>query len=608
MTTALVRRQFTDSFSAGIGAGYRVTRIEQDHTRPWEDNTLYGFAFVPAEATLDTRNDLLDPTKGVVTSVSFAPYFGTMTVKASAELEAGKLTAKTSLAGAGKKELVVATVNLPVRLSLAPTTIFVLPPAGALSGRLTANGDLTDVAGLLAQANTRLVGQIAADLALSGTLAAPDVTGSAQITASRLENADSGLVLRDLTLRVEAAGGTISLTKATASDLKGGTLNMTGSVGPLTAADAPVTITAKLHHLKVAGLDLVSATADGTIAVTGTLAQLKVGGALTIGPAEINLPTSLPPSVVVIPVTVVNDPAAKPAKPKSGPPAAARRVDIDYTVSLGQSVYIRGMKQAAATCARARRFEELRDRFVELLARDEAGYNPFLALANELLVDRRYTAAVALFRQAQSLAPDNTAIELGLAKAYHFLREPQLARKALEKCLEANTAEAPEVQALYHRLTGRRLGDLPTMDRARSTSPPKSAWPGVSMMLILTSFQITEQFFAAMVMPRSRSRSMAVVPPTIPDSKAATMPSVTPSVRAKSSALTKSRRIRPSPVMVPVNPWRGIPPFAEEEYVKHVPSADDLNRVLAAAEPCTSVCAYPRVSCSRCHYYHWINF
>lgn len=26
------------------------------------------------------------------------------------------------------------------------------------------------------------------------------------------------------------------------------------------------------------------------------------------------------------------------------------------------------------------------------------------------------------------------------------------------------------------------------------------------------------------------------------------------------------------------------PPFAEEEYVKHVPSADDLNRVLAAAE------------------------
>ena len=36
---------------------------------------------------------------------------------------------------------------------------------------------------------------------------------------------------------------------------------------------------------------------------------------------------------------------------------------------------------------------------------------------------------------------------------------------------------------------------------------------------------------------------------------------------------------------VPINPWRGIPPFAEEEYVKHVPSSDDLSRVLAVAAP-----------------------
>lgn len=132
--------------------------------------------------------------------------------------------------------------------------------------------------------------------------------------------------------------------------------------------------------------------------------------------------------------------------------------------SLRQYRYF--MKQAAATCARARRFEELRDRFVELLARDEAGFNPFLALANELLADRRYTAAVALFRQAQSLAPQNTAIQLGLAKAYHFLREPDMARRALDKCLDNNDRD-PEVQALYHRLNGRRLGDMPAMEEIR---------------------------------------------------------------------------------------------------------------------------------------------
>ncbi len=36
----------------------------------------------------------------------------------------------------------------------------------------------------------------------------------------------------------------------------------------------------------------------------------------------------------------------------------------------------------------------------------------------------------------------------------------------------------------------------------------EQAWPGVSMMLILTPFQGTEQFLASMVMPRSCSSSM----------------------------------------------------------------------------------------------------
>jgi CheY-like chemotaxis protein len=121
------------------------------------------------------------------------------------------------------------------------------------------------------------------------------------------------------------------------------------------------------------------------------------------------------------------------------------------------------MKQAASACARARRFEELRDRFVELLARDEAGFNPFLALGNELLAERHYTAAVALFRHAKSLAPQNADVSLGLAKAYHFLRRPDLACRAVEIAMGQND-RSPEGQALYTRLTGRHHGDIPTRD------------------------------------------------------------------------------------------------------------------------------------------------
>jgi len=157
---------------------------------------------------------------------------------------------------------------------------------------------------------------------------------------------------------------------------------------------------------------------------------------------------------------------------------------VEAHLGLARAWYAKGirskyryfMKQAAATCARARRFEELRDRFVELLARDEAGFNPFLALGNELLHDRHYAAAVALFRQAQSLAPQNADISVGLAKAYHFLRQPDLALRAVGKALDQND-RSPEAQTMYQRLTGRHYGDIPPMEEgAAGTDSPHYPW------------------------------------------------------------------------------------------------------------------------------------
>ncbi len=46
-----------------------------------------------------------------------------------------------------------------------------------------------------------------------------------------------------------------------------------------------------------------------------------------------------------------------------------------------------------------------------------------------------------------------------------------------------------------------------TIFSTRSTSPPKSAWPGVSTMLMRVPFQVMAVNLERMVMPRSRSRS-----------------------------------------------------------------------------------------------------
>lgn len=47
-----------------------------------------------------------------------------------------------------------------------------------------------------------------------------------------------------------------------------------------------------------------------------------------------------------------------------------------------------------------------------------------------------------------------------------------------------------------------------TMSMIRSTSPPKSAWPGVSMMLIFVPLYMTDVFLDRMVIPRSFSRAL----------------------------------------------------------------------------------------------------
>src|SRR5918998_1255815 len=63
-----------------------------------------------------------------------------------------------------------------------------------------------------------------------------------------------------------------------------------------------------------------------------------------------------------------------------------------------------------------------------------------------------------------------------------------------------------------------------TIVRPRSTSPPKSAWPGVSTRLSLTSPYRTAAFLARIVMPRSRSWSIESRTRSVSSSCAANTP------------------------------------------------------------------------------------
>lgn len=71
---AKISRKLGEHVSAEAGAGYRASLIYDDAANPGTSNTRYNLAFIPLGLSLDTRDDPLDPSKGVQFAARAAPY------------------------------------------------------------------------------------------------------------------------------------------------------------------------------------------------------------------------------------------------------------------------------------------------------------------------------------------------------------------------------------------------------------------------------------------------------------------------------------------------------------------------------------------------------
>src|SRR5258705_10506766 len=102
-------------------------------------------------------------------------------------------------------------------------------------------------------------------------------------------------------------------------------------------------LTATLANFRVAARDEAVATASGTVAIAGPLAAPKVTAPLTVDRADINLPDSLPPNVVVLKVV---ETTGKIGKPPPVPPAnqqpPALPATLDIKLDMPGNIFVRG--------------------------------------------------------------------------------------------------------------------------------------------------------------------------------------------------------------------------------------------------------------------------
>ncbi|HEV7996043.1 MAG TPA: translocation/assembly module TamB domain-containing protein [Stellaceae bacterium] len=229
--------------------------------------------------------------------------------------------------------------SLPLVLTRAPLGIS-LPPRDALSLRLQGGGELSHLADLLPLGEDRLSGRFTADVAVGGTIASPAASGRLQLSGVRYENFATGAVLTNLSADLFGDRDRFKLASLSAGDGAAGSLTAQGSLVLDGASGPSAELSARLAKFRLAARDEVLATASGTVSVSGPLAAPRVAAALTLDRADINLPDSLPPSVVVLQVTEIGGSTGKPLATASAAPAFSAALDI--AIAMPGQVSVRG--------------------------------------------------------------------------------------------------------------------------------------------------------------------------------------------------------------------------------------------------------------------------
>ena len=253
-----------------------------------------------------------------------------------AGIAGGQLDASAELAGVMDDPLRLQAA-LPLRIGLEPFA-FELPRDRPIHGSLSGRTDLGRIAQILVLDGQRLQGLLTIDARFAGTLDRPLADGSIAIANGLVEDSISGVLLRDLTLRIVGDQGRINLATLSARDRRDGTLNGSGSLDLGDSSLTGLKTGLELANLQVYNAEFGKAWLSGNVDVSGQLPNLDLLSRLKVERADIRLSNPPPGKPPTLPVSVKGAPPAPPPAP-SGPPL---RIGLDIEVDMPEKLYVRG--------------------------------------------------------------------------------------------------------------------------------------------------------------------------------------------------------------------------------------------------------------------------
>ena len=238
-------------------------------------------------------------------------------------------------------------LEVPLQVSLYPVHLQ-WPPEGDVSGHLFAETDLGELATLFVLDVHRLAGLLSVDLALSGTVAEPDVSGALQVVDGAYEHTRLGTILKNLEMSVSGQRDRLTIEHLRATDGNDGRVSMSGSLQIRPEDGYPFDAALSLKRFRLLRHDTARATGDGTLTWEGTRHASEVTGRVTVTSMEFRIPERMPAALIDLDVTEINgetdpdDEAIEEMEDELLEEVAAHNLVMDVEVVFPDRAYVRG--------------------------------------------------------------------------------------------------------------------------------------------------------------------------------------------------------------------------------------------------------------------------
>jgi translocation and assembly module TamB len=251
----------------------------------------------------------------------------------------GRLVVEAATLSSGKAVTLTASGSLP------------LQAAGALDIKAKGTADAALANAALLGAGQRVTGRLALDMVVAGTAAQPRVSGSATLTGGSFDDPLTGFRLQRVEGRFAARDETVTVERLTAATPNGGTLSGSGRITLDPAAGFPAELRLTGRNARLTETDVVSATADLDMQVSGPLARSpRIGGRVDITGMDVSIPGRLGGAAEPLPNTrhVKPGPAAAARLALARKQAQDRKGEVafiaafDLTVAARNRIFVRG--------------------------------------------------------------------------------------------------------------------------------------------------------------------------------------------------------------------------------------------------------------------------